>query len=147
MTRAAREFVASHRQQPAGEFFGIGELAAEFGVSARAVRFYEDKGLLAPRRVNGGRVYTRRDRVRLSLILRGKAMGMSLEEIRHILDLYGDRGEGKVRQLEYIVGRIEEAMRELEARRAHIDTTLGELRVIRDEMAADLRRKHRATAA
>ena len=147
MQRTAREYVASARDTAAGEVFGIGELAAEFGVSPRAVRFYEDKGLLAPRRINGGRAYTRRDRVRLSLILRGKAMGMSLTEIRHILDLYGDHGEGKVKQLEYIVGRIDESIAEFEARRAHIDTTLGELRLIRDEMASDLRRKRRPATA
>lgn len=124
--------------------FGIGELAAECGLSPRAIRFYEDKGLLAPRRVNGGRAYTRRDRVRLSLIQRGKAMGMSLEEIRHILDLYGDHGEGKVRQLEYILGRIDASLAELESRRAHIDETLAELRLIRADMATDLQRKRRS---
>ncbi|MBI3369834.1 MAG: MerR family DNA-binding transcriptional regulator, partial [Burkholderiales bacterium] len=72
----AHEAVAAHRDDSgAGELFGIGELCEAFGISARALRFYEDKGLLAPRRVNGTRVYTRRDKTRLGLILRAKAIG------------------------------------------------------------------------
>ena len=116
-------------------------------MTARAIRFYEDKGLLKPRRINGGRAYTRRDCVRLSLIQRGKAMGMSLAEVKHILDLYGEHGQGKVAQLEYILGRIDESIRELEERRDHIATTLAELQVIRNEMVADMKRKRRNTAA
>ncbi|MCF8200021.1 MAG: MerR family transcriptional regulator, partial [Sulfuritalea sp.] len=85
-----------------GELYGITELARECGISLRAIRFYEDKGLLAPRRINGGRAYTRRDKVRLGLILRGKAVGMSLSEIEHILSLYGDHGEGHAQQLDYL---------------------------------------------
>ncbi|HRD85438.1 MAG TPA: MerR family transcriptional regulator, partial [Rubrivivax sp.] len=70
--------VASHLTDDAGELFGIAELCSEFGITLRTIRFYEDKGLLAPRRVNGARVYTRRDRARLALILRSKAIGASL---------------------------------------------------------------------
>ena len=86
-------------------------------------------------------------RLRLSLIQRGKAMGMSLAEVKHILDLYGEHGQGKIAQLEYILGRIDESIRELEARRDHIATTLAELQVIRNEMVADMKRKRRNTAA
>jgi DNA-binding transcriptional MerR regulator len=88
---------------PDDTLYGITELAREHGISLRAIRFYEDKGLLAPRRINGGRAYTRRDRVRLGLILRGKAVGMSLAEIEHILSLYGEHGEGHARQLDYLI--------------------------------------------
>ena len=147
MSKVARDYVASHRSQDEANYFGIAELAAEAGTTARAIRFYEDKGLLKPRRINGGRAYTRRDCVRLSLIQRGKAMGMSLAEVKHILDLYGERGQGKVAQLEYILGRIDESMRELEERRDHIATTLAELQVIRNEMVADMKRKRRVSAA
>jgi DNA-binding transcriptional MerR regulator len=147
LTQAARDYVASHLQQEEASYFGITELAAESGLSARAIRFYEDKGLLKPRRINGGRAYTRRDCVRLSLIQRGKAMGMSLAEIKHILDLYGERGQGKAAQIEYLLARIDEAMRELEARREHIAQTLGELKVIRQEIVADGKRKRRAALA
>ena len=72
-------------------------------MTLRALRFYEDKGLLAPRRVNGTRVYTRRDRARLALILRAKAIGSPLAEIKHYLDLYGDHGEGRAQQLNYVI--------------------------------------------
>lgn len=126
----ARAFVASHRDDGTGELFGIAQLCREFGVTLRALRFYEDKGLLAPRRVNGTRVYTRRDRARLALILRAKAIGSPLAEIKHYLDLYGDHGEGRVRQLDYVIARTDSAIAELEQKRAHIDATLAELRVI-----------------
>lgn len=126
----AQEVVASHRDDATGELFGIGELCAEFGISPRAIRFYEDKGLLAPRRVNGTRVYTRRDRARLALILRSKAIGATLAEIKHYLDLYGNRGEGRVQQLRYVIARTDDAIRELERKRAAIDETLAELRLI-----------------
>jgi len=147
LTQAARDYVASHRQHEEASYFGITELAAESGLSARAIRFYEDKGLLKPRRINGGRAYTRRDCIRLSLIQRGKAMGMSLAEVKHILDLYGERGQGKAAQTEYLLARIDEAMSELEERREHIVRTLGELKVIREEIVADGKRKHRAALA
>lgn len=126
----AEAFVATHRAEETGELFGITELAQEFGLSPRAIRFYEDKGLLAPRRINGGRAYTRRDRVRLALIQRAKAMGFALAEIREYLDLYGDKGEGREKQLQFVALRTDKAIAELEARRAHIDATLAELRVI-----------------
>ena len=122
--------VASHRDDATGALFGIAELCAEFGISARAIRFYEDKGLLMPRRVNGARVYTRRDRARLALILRSKAIGAPLSEIKHYLDLYGTAGEGREQQLRFVADRTAAAMRELEQKRIHIDATLAELRLI-----------------
>jgi len=129
---AAQAVVASHRDPDTGELFGITELCREFGITLRTIRFYEDKGLLAPRRVNGARVYTRRDRARLALILRSKAIGASLAEIKHYLDLYGDNGEGRTQQLAYVVERTDLAIRELEAKRAGLDATLAELRLINE---------------
>jgi DNA-binding transcriptional MerR regulator len=128
----AKAVLASHRAADAGDLFGISQLCGEFGVTARALRFYEGKGLLAPRRVNGTRVYTRRDRARLALILRSKAIGASLAEIKLFLDLYGARGEGRVQQMRYVQDRTDQAIRDLEAKRDHIDATLAELRVIND---------------
>lgn len=122
--------------------YGITELAHECGISLRAIRFYEAKGLLAPHRINGGRVYTRRDRVRLELILRGKAVGMSLAEIEHILSLYGDHGEGHEQQLDYLIARIDAAMKELDARRRNIEAMHGELGEVRVQL-----RKARAAKA
>ena len=127
---AAQEAVDAHHDDGGGQLFGITELCAEFGITLRTIRFYEDKGLLAPRRVNGARVYTRRDRARLALILRSKAIGASLDEIKHFLGLYGDHGEGRVQQMRYVVERTDQTIAELETKRAHIEATLSELRLI-----------------
>lgn len=126
----AQAFVDSHRDEGTTELFGITELCREFGITLRALRFYEDKGLLSPRRINGARVYTRRDRARLALILRAKAIGSPLSEIKHYLDLYGVQGEGRSQQLSYVIDRTDTAIAELETKRAQIDETLAELRVI-----------------
>jgi DNA-binding transcriptional MerR regulator len=127
---SAQEVVDSHRDRDTGELFGITELCREFGITLRTIRFYEDKALLAPRRINGTRVYTRRDRARLALILRSKAIGASLAEIKHYLDLYGAEGEGRVQQMKFVLARTDKAITELETKRAHIEATLAELRVI-----------------
>ena len=132
------EVVASHRTADADELFGITALCTEFGITLRTIRFYEDKGLLSPRRINGARVYTRRDRARLALILRSKAIGASLEEIRHYLDLYGAHGEGRVQQLQWVQQRTDASILDLEARRAAIDATLAELRLINAEVRHQL---------
>ncbi len=138
VARTAREVLAAHHDDATAELFGITQLVREFGVSARAIRFYEDKGLLSPRRVNGARVYTRRDRARLALILRAKAIGSTLAETKHYLDLYGTRGEGRVQQMKYVLSRTDTAIEELEQRRAHIETTLAELRLINNTVRAHL---------
>ena len=127
---SAQEVVDAHREDAGSELFGIAELCREFGITLRSIRFYEDKGLLAPRRVGGVRVYTRRDRARLALILRSKAIGASLAEIKHYLDLYGAHGEGRTQQMKFVLARTDAAIAELETKRAHIDATLAELRVI-----------------
>jgi DNA-binding transcriptional MerR regulator len=137
----AQAFVDSHREEGAAELFGITELCREFGITLRALRFYEDKGLLAPRRINGARVYTRRDRARLALILRAKAIGSSLSEIKTYLDLYGDQGEGRAQQLSYVIGRTDTAIAELEQKRAQINETLAELRVINASCRGHLQAK------
>lgn len=129
---AARELAVKPVDVGDRQLFGISELAEEFGVSTRTIRYYESKRLLAPARVNGARVYTRRDRTRLAMILRAKAIGYTLAEIRHYLDLYGEKGEGRTRQLEYVVQRTAETIAKLEAQQAHIAETLKELRLIHD---------------
>ncbi len=126
----AQAFVDSHRDETGTELFGITELCDEFGVTLRALRFYEDKGLLSPRRVGVARVYTRRDRARLTLILRAKAIGSPLSEIKRYLDLYGDHGEGRAQQLAYVIARTGTAIEELIQKRAQIDETLAELKLI-----------------
>jgi DNA-binding transcriptional MerR regulator len=127
---SALAVVASHRDEDTGELFGITELCSEFGITLRTIRFYEDKGLLSPRRINGTRVYTRRDRARLAVILRSKAIGAPLAEIKRYLDLYGTKGEGRAQQLKFVVERTDAAIVQLEQKRAHIEASLAELRVI-----------------
>ncbi len=121
----------SSSQSDSERLYGIAELASEFGITARAIRFYETKDLLAPPRVNNGRVYTRRERARLKLILRAKSIGLSLAEIKQFLDLYGDRGEGRPQQAGFLAERSAALIDELEQKQADIAATLQELREIR----------------
>lgn len=104
----------------------IAEIAEEFGITHRTVRHYEDLGLISPEREGTRRIYHRRDRTRLALILRGKRLGFPLEEIRTIIDLY-DAPRGKRSQLEYVLDQIDERRADLEQRRADIEAALTEL--------------------
>ena len=115
----------------------IAEVAEEFGVTHRTVRYYEDKGLIAPERRGTVRVFHPRDRVRLGLVLRGKRLGFPLEEIRRIVDMYDDV-PGEAGQLEYLLGQIDERRAELEARRADIEAALAELDDLQRRCRADL---------
>ena len=119
----------------------ISDLAEAFGVTQRAIRFYEAKGLLKPRRVGAQRVYGPEDRKRLSLILRAKAIGSKLSDIKTFLDLYGREGEGRVRQLQFVIDKTAEEIDALEAKRDQIDATLAELRTIHDGAKARLARR------
>ncbi len=121
------------------DLYGIAELAEEFGITTRTIRFYENKDLIHPARVNGTRVYTRRDRARLALILRAKAIGSTLVQIRHFLDLYGEKGAGRAEQLDYVVAETTKAIAELEKKQALIRDTLKELNDIRQACADRLR--------
>ena len=132
------------------ELFTIGELAAEFSLSPRAIRFYEDQGLLSPSRAGTTRVYTRRDRARLQLILRGKRLGFSLADIREFLGLY-DADLGRHRQMAMTLERTRARIAELEIQLQDITVTLSELRAMADEIVAyqrdaDTTRKRSARA-
>lgn len=126
------EDVRKSRPEEGEALYGIAELADAFGVTQRAIRFYEDKGLLSPRRVGTQRIYTEADKRKLGLILRAKAIGSKLSDIKTFLDLYGREGEGRERQLKFVIAKTAEKIAELEDKRAQIDTTLGELKVIHD---------------
>ncbi|CUA95199.1 MerR family transcriptional regulator [Pannonibacter indicus] len=106
--------------------FTIGDLAKEFGVTLRTLRFYEDRGLLNPKRDGLNRVYTRRDRARLKLVVMGKRVGFSLSEIRDMLDLY-DLRDGQVTQLRVALSRFNEQIAVLETQRKDIDQAIEEL--------------------
>jgi DNA-binding transcriptional MerR regulator len=106
--------------------WSITELAREFGVTQRTLRFYEEHGLLAPERQGTQRVFHSGDRVRLELVLRGRRLGFPLEEIKKIVGMY-DADAGEAGQLVYLLDQITIRRRELEQRRADIERTLTEL--------------------
>jgi DNA-binding transcriptional MerR regulator len=106
--------------------YSISDLAEEFNLTTRAIRFYEDEGLLQPGRSGRRRVYGTRDRVRLKLILRGKRLGFSLSEVRDIIEMY-DLDSGEAGQLSYFLEQIQQRREALEQQRHDIDLTLEEL--------------------
>ena len=110
----------------AEETFSIADLAREFDITTRAIRFYEDEGLLSPRRRGQTRIYGPRDRTRLKLILRGKRLGFSLLEIAEMVTMY-DAQPGEAGQLELFLKRISERRAVLEQQREDIKVTLAEL--------------------
>ena len=107
--------------------YTISELAEEFGITPRAIRFYEDEELIKPTRQGQTRIYAPRDRARLALILRGKRVGFSLIEIKEMLDLY-DINDGQATQLAYSIKKFDERINSLERQRADIEHALDELR-------------------
>ncbi|MEL6201761.1 MAG: MerR family DNA-binding transcriptional regulator [Pseudomonadota bacterium] len=115
------------------ETFRIGELAREFDVTLRTLRFYEDKGLLNPRRVGNLRLYTRGDRARLRIILLGKRVGFSLKDIREILELYDPEGDNR-RQLEVSIEKGEAQLEKLHSDRQQLDNAIGELNTTLDNL-------------
>ena len=108
------------------EVFTIRDLTKEFAVSARTLRFYEEKGLLAPRRKGEQRLYSRRDRARLRYVLMGKRVGFSLEDVREMLDLY-DLGDGRRTQLQVALAKFQQRATQLEEQRGEIDRAIAEL--------------------
>ena len=110
-----------------GQFYSVTELGNDLGVSARAIRFYEDKGLISPGRAGNNRVYTARDRGRMILILRGKKLGFSLREIKEYLDLY-DADPTHAKQLRLLLTAVRDRIAQLEDQRVALDQALGDLR-------------------
>lgn len=115
----------------AGALFSITELADELGVTPRAIRFYEAKGLLEPQRAGATRVYTHRDRARLQIILRGKRLGFSLALVQKYLDLYDADPTQKV-QMQHLLAGARQRIAELEAQRQDLELTIEELREIEE---------------
>lgn len=111
------------------KIYSVTELARELGVTARAIRFYEDQGLLSPQRAGNTRVYSHRDRARMILILRGKRLGFSLRVIKEFLDLYVV-DVTQVEQMQLLLAKVRERSRLLEDQRRALDETLHELKDI-----------------
>ncbi len=121
------------------ETFTITELADEFALTTRAIRFYEDQGLLAPQRRGTRRLYTPRERVRLKLILRGKRLGMSLAEIAEILDLYA-AGKSERSQLEKLLETLSRRRAIIEQQREDINVVLAEIAALEKDCRKRLKR-------
>ena len=117
----------------------IAQIAAEFDVTHRTLRFYEDERLISPERRGTQRIFRPRDRVRLALVLRGKRLGFSLDEIRRIIDMY-DAEPGEVGQLHYLIEQVERRRAELLQRQRDIEETLTELDEVQRRCAEDLDR-------
>jgi DNA-binding transcriptional MerR regulator len=146
MARAVASRLASPRRPPAAApTFSIGELAREFGLTTRAIRFYEDCGLLRPARAGKSRVYSAGDRARLTLTLRGKRLGLKLAEVKELVDMYETRRDTDA-QLRRFVDVLARQRAQLEARLAELQATLDE--VVAQERASrqTLRARARAKA-
>lgn len=117
--------------------YGIAELAREFAITARTIRYYEDHGLIAPHRAGQRRVYSSRDRVRLRLIMRGKRLGFSLEEIREMLDMY-DADRSEVAQLRLVLERIAGRQASLRQQQRDVEAMLRELEAVEAECRSGL---------
>lgn len=127
---------------PAGESFTISDLAREFALTTRAIRFYEDEGLLTPLRKGRARVYSERERVRIKLILRGKRLGLALSEIRELFDLYATTRNERP-QLEKFLLMLSDRRAMLLQQREDIDAVLAEIAVLE----RDCRRRVKADGA
>lgn len=111
---------------PAG-FSRIGEMAQSFGVTLRTLRFYEDKGLIQPRRIGNARLYSHRDKARLKLVLLGRKVGFSLREVKQMMDLYDPTGSN-VRQMKIVLEKSERQLGRLEKQRASVEEAIGDLK-------------------
>ena len=118
--------------------YSIGDLAREFDVTPRAIRFYEDHGLLAPKRDGQRRIYSPRDRTRLKLTLRGKRLGLTLAEIRELIDMY-EPGRDERPQLERFLAVLQDHTASLEQQRSDIEAQLSELQAFEKKIKKQLR--------
>ena len=120
------EALAPIEPRPEQDAFSISDLCAEFSVTPRALRFYEDEGLIAPERRGTQRIYSHADRARLAWILRGKRVGFSLAEIKEMIDLY-DVGDGRRIQKQVTLARCRDRIQLLENQKRDIDAHIAEL--------------------
>jgi DNA-binding transcriptional MerR regulator len=127
-------------QRDQNELYAITELAKEFDISTRTIRFYESKGLLKPDRVGTTRVFRRRDRTRLLLILRGKRLGFSLKEISEYLELY-DADRTKTAQTQHLLNRVNSRLEQLNEQKKDLENAIGELEGMREYALGQLNKQ------
>ena len=130
----------STASRDSARIYSIAELAREFGITARTMRFYEDEGLIKPRRQGLTRLYSAHDRMRLSWILRGKRLGFSLAEIKELLDLYQVDRTG-VQQLRELLRRSRLHITDLEKKRRDLDQHIDEFKDVETQVSAELRQR------
>lgn len=118
-------------------FYTVTQLARDLSVTPRTIRFYEDKGLITPRRAGTMRVYTKRDRARMALILRGKRLGFSLREIKDYLDLY-DLDPSQAEQIRLLLKKVQDRLEMLEDQRLALEESIIELKDIEEQALAAL---------
>ena len=140
MPAAAQAVPAKTSSRDSARIYSIAELAREFAITARTIRFYEDEGLIKPRRQGLTRLYSAHDRVRLSWILRGKRLGFSLAEIKELLDLYQVDRTG-VQQLRELLRRSRVHIAELERRRRDLDAHIHEFKEVETQVSAELKQR------
>lgn len=136
-TRPALDGSTSPDEQQPDRLATIGELAAAYGITTRTIRFYEAKGLISPARKGVARAYGRRDRARLKLILRGKNLGFSLEDITEFLSLY-DTDPSQIAQTRLLLAKVDGHIQDLENKRKDIERTLKDLKEIRSQCVEHL---------
>uniref|UniRef100_A0A7C4WDX2 MerR family DNA-binding transcriptional regulator n=1 Tax=Geoglobus ahangari TaxID=113653 RepID=A0A7C4WDX2_9EURY len=127
------------------EYYTISELAEEFDISTRAIRYYEEIGLLNPKRTPGNhRIFTRKDRARLKLILRGKRLGFTLEEIKQVLDMYDVKGEPE--QIRLTLKIADEKLKEIEDKLQDLQILKEELLDLKERLLSRLKELEKAEA-
>jgi DNA-binding transcriptional MerR regulator len=140
MPVAASAVPAKSPARDSARIYSIAELAREFGITARTIRFYEDEGLIKPRRQGLTRLYSTHDRVRLCWILRGKRLGFSLAEIKQLLDLYQVDRTG-VQQMRELLRRSRLHISDLERKRRDLDAHINEFKEVEIQVTAELKQR------
>ncbi len=133
---------AAHRAAPSEPTYSIAALAKEFGITTRTIRFYESRGLISPQRVGSTRRYSKRDRARLMLILRGRNLGFSIEDVSEYLSLY-DADPGQLAQTRHLLDKVSAAIDGLESKRRDIERSLSDLNEIRARCETHLKTRDR----
>ncbi len=139
-TQMLREIHGAETRENEPQSFTISQLAKEFGITTRTIRFYESRGLIAPARIGTTRRYSRRDRARLILILRGRNLGFTVEDVGEYLALY-DTDPGQVAQTQLLLDKVTSAISDLETKKRDTERALADLGDIRARCEQHLKQR------